>query len=235
MIPILGVDACKGGWICVGRDLASGSLFSSIYGSVDELLDGISNPIIVAIDIPIGLTESGPRECDLRARQMLGSPRSSSVFPAPLRPALDATSRKEADEITRSIDRKGVPAQAWGIYPRIREVDLILRANPRVRRITYEVHPELSFMAWNDHISLGESKKTYDGMRMRSDLIESDYGREARAKVRHEQPKKLAADDDIHDAFAALWTAERIYSGLAEMIPNSPRIDSEGLEMAMWY
>jgi predicted RNase H-like nuclease len=235
MIPILGVDACKGGWICIGRDLASGSIFSAIYDSVEALLEAISNPIIVAIDIPIGLTESGPRECDLRVRQKLGSPRSSSVFPAPLRQALKATSREEADEITRSIDGKGVPAQAWGIYPRIREVDLILRANPRVRRITYEVHPELSFMAWNDETPLGESKKTYDGMRLRSDLIEAEYGREARATVRREQQKKLAADDDIHDAFAALWTAERIYSGLAETVPNPPSIDSEGLEMAMWY
>ncbi len=235
MIPIMGVDACKGGWICIGRDLASGSIFSAIYESVDALLEAISNPIIVAIDIPIGLTDSGPRECDLRARKMLGSPRSSSVFPAPLRRALEATSREEADEITRSIDGKGVPAQAWGIYPRIREVDLVLRADARARRITYEVHPELSFMAWNDQTPLGESKKTYDGMRMRSDLIEAEYGREARGAVRHEQPKKLATDHDIHDAFAALWTAERIYSGLAEMIPNSPLIDSEGLEMAMWY
>lgn len=235
MLPILGVDACKGGWICIGKDLASGSIFSAVYASVDELLVAISNPIVVAIDIPIGLTESGPRECDLRARQMLGSPRSSSVFPAPLRQALEATSREEADEITRSIDGKGVAAQAWGIYPRIREVDLVLRADPRARRFTYEVHPELSFMVWNDQSPLAESKKTYDGMRLRGDLIEAVYGREARAAVRHDQPKKLVADDDIHDAFAALWTAERIYSGLAEMIPNPPSIDLEGLEMAMWY
>jgi predicted RNase H-like nuclease len=43
------------------------------------------------------------------------------------------------------------------------------------------------------------------------------------------------ADDDIYDAFAALWTAERIHAGTAEVIPDVPEIDSFGLEMRMWF
>ena len=41
--------------------------------------------------------------------------------------------------------------------------------------------------------------------------------------------------DDMLDACAACWTAERICSGTAVCIPPAPALDSRGLRMAMWY
>jgi predicted RNase H-like nuclease len=43
------------------------------------------------------------------------------------------------------------------------------------------------------------------------------------------------ADDDILDAFAALWTAERITSGVAVTLPENKPLDSTGLPMRIVY
>jgi predicted RNase H-like nuclease len=235
MFLIAGVDACKGGWISISIDLATGIVSSEVYSSVESLLDRTVRPIALAIDIPIGMTNSGPRQCDRLARDLLGPPRSSSVFPAPIRPALEARNRKEADVISKSIDGRGVGAQAWGLYARIREVDRILRANPLARRFVYEVHPEVSFAAWNGGVPITQPKKSAEGMGIRIELIDGYFGTEARSAVRRSHPPNLVADDDINDAFAALWTAERVHSGSASVIPDPPQVDSLGIEMAIWY
>lgn len=191
--------------------------------------------MVVAIDIPIGLPEIGRRHCEQLARAILGSPRASSVFPAPIRPALIANDRKEADRITRSVDGRGVGAQAWGLYFRIRELDRLLTANATARRFIYEVHPEVSFTAWNGGSAIAEAKKSATGMVIRRRLIDSYFGEEARNAVRREQPRSLVADDDINDAFAALWTAARIHAGSARVIPDPPETDSNGIAMGIWY
>jgi predicted RNase H-like nuclease len=72
MFLIVGVDACKGGWISISRDPATGELSSEVDSSVRSLLLRQARPIALAIDIPIGMTDSGPRECDRRARKLLG-------------------------------------------------------------------------------------------------------------------------------------------------------------------
>jgi len=189
----------------------------------------------LALDIPIGLTNSGPRECDKLARRLLGHPRRSSVFPAPIRPALEAQNRKQADEITRSIDGRGVGAQAFGLYARIREVDEIMRSDAQARGRIYEVHPELCFMAWNGGKPIKESKKSHLGMSIRLELIQSHFGKEVMKFIREVRQPSVVADDDIYDAFAALWTAERIQSGIAQVVPNPPGIDARGIQMGMWY
>jgi predicted RNase H-like nuclease len=43
----------------------------------------------------------------------------------------------------------------------------------------------------------------------------------------------LVADDDLLDAFAALWTAERISNGTARTVPAAPLEDRFGLRMEM--
>ena len=54
---------------------------------------------------------------------------------------------------------------------------------------------------------------------------------EARASI----ARRHAADDDIADAFAALWTARRIVAGIARSLPDVPSLDRAGLPMRMVY
>ena len=235
MAHIAGVDGCKGGWIAIRKDVRSGEISSEVYSSGRQLFSQSPNVRVLALDIPIGLTDSGPRRCDILARQMLGQPRGSSVFPAPIRSALTASDRKEADSISRSVDEKGVGAQAFGLYPRIREIDEIMRSGELARGYIYEVHPELCFMAWNDGQPILESKKSHQGMITRFGLAKSHFREATVRSVRQRHPASLVADDDIYDAFAALWTAERIHLGIAKVIPDPPETDSFGLPTAMWY
>jgi predicted RNase H-like nuclease len=235
MTDIIGVDGCKGGWLAIHKDLRSGDITSEVCSSGDQLIGRSTDPEVLAIDIPIGLTNSGPRQCDLVARKMLGRPRGTSVFPAPIRPALTASDRREADSISRSVHGKGVGAQAFGLYPRIREIDETIRNNQKTCGFIYEIHPELCFMAWNHGKPVQESKKSHDGMSIRLALIKSHFGADAVSTIRQNHPRSQVADDDIYDAFAALWTAGRINLGVAEVIPDIQETDSTGLDMRMWY
>ena len=115
MAIVAGVDGCKGGWFCAAKDAGTDSIWFGVYDNAKLLLQQQPEPLIIAIDIPIGLPEAGPRMCDIEARKLLG-PRRSSVFPAPIRPALQGNTRKEADLISRQVDGRGVPAQAFAIY-----------------------------------------------------------------------------------------------------------------------
>ena len=84
---IVGLDGCRDGWIAA--ILESGVTRLQVLGSLESLFE---NPALITavIDVPIGLPETGPRRCDLLARQLLRAPRASSVFPAPLRSMLPA-------------------------------------------------------------------------------------------------------------------------------------------------
>ena len=79
----------------------------------------------VAIDIPIGLPDEGSRRCDLEARKLIG-PRRSSVFPAPFRSVLGALTYEDAAARCRAVSGKSLSLQAFGILPKIAEVDRLM-------------------------------------------------------------------------------------------------------------
>ena len=53
MAVIAGVDGCKSGWICITKDLTTGSVDSIVYLEAQNLLDHTLDHIIIAVDIPI--------------------------------------------------------------------------------------------------------------------------------------------------------------------------------------
>lgn len=235
MSVLAGVDGCPKGWLCITQDLEEGRIESWVCGNAIALANLEPRPAIIAIDIPIGLTDSGPRRCDKLARQLLGKPRASSVFPSPIRPALLAESRWEASQVTRSVDGRGVGAQAWNLFGKVRDIDKLLRENPALQALVREVHPELSFMAWNRGSLIIPGKKTPSGKAKRSFLVESYFGEQAFRNIRERYPRNSVSDDDINDAFAALWSAQRINNKTAVVIPDPPEVDSLGLRMGIWY
>ena len=192
-------------------------------------------PRVVAIDMPIGLPPRGARECDRAARALLG-PRRSSVFPAPLRAALAASDRAEASRITQAIDGRGVGAQAFGIYRKIRALDEALRDALPPDVTVREAHPELCFRAWNGGAPMAHSKRTPEGLAERRRCVARwlgegllDRARAAGSDGPHR--KKDLADDDILDAAATLWTAHRMADGRAQRVPDPPPLDDCGLPM----
>lgn len=234
MIKLTGVDGCSAGWIAITHELVGGGISADVHFWFADLVNKSMDSRVIAVDIPIGLTASGPRTCDLLARKLLGK-RHSTVFPAPIRSALNASSQSEASKITRAVDGHGVGAQAWHIYKKVQDVDAYLRDNPFSQNKVFEVHPELSFMAWNEGVPILSPKRTAEGFKTRWRLVASRYGSDAFQQIRDRYPENVVADDDIVDAFAALWTASRIYDRGATFIPDLPEVDSAGLRMAIAY
>jgi predicted RNase H-like nuclease len=226
---LVGVDGCRGGWIAAER--AGGRFACARVERLERLFARSLPPDVVAVDAPIGLLERGARECDRAARALLGS-RRSSVFPAPLRPLLAAASYPEASCLRRAIEGKGLSRQSWAIVPKILELDHLLRGSAAARAAVREVHPELSFLKLNRDRPLEASKRRPEGRAQRHALLRAWCG-DAIDRALAERRALGCAADDVLDAFAALWTAERIACGVALSFPADPPRDACGLPMAI--
>lgn len=235
MTVVAGVDGCPFGWLCITKDLNNGFINSQIFSSARELFDQNPQPQIFAIDIPIGVPDAESRQCDVLARKMLGPKRGTSVFPAPIRSALNSNTRNEADAVTRSVDGRGVSPFSWSLYAKIKAVDNILVNDLELREKVFEIHPELSFMALNNGDPILEPKRESKGESLRRVLVNNSFGANIFDLFRQQFSAKHVGNDDINDAFAALWTARRIFSGTAKVVPDVNEIDSVGLRMGIWY
>ena len=155
-----------------------------------------------------------PRGADTAARAYL-SGAASTVFTTPRREILE---RPFGPGL-------GVSAQAHALGPRILHVTRLARSDDRIR----EVHPEVSFRAMNGGRPLRYRKKSAGGMLERVEIhrrhgITIDDAGEA----------ALAPVDDVLDAAAAAWSAQRIATGTARSLPEPPEL-LDGYPVAIWY
>ena len=219
---IAGVDGCRRGWVAVIKD--GSSIEARLCATDEELVALFEACAVVAIDVPIGLSERGPRSCDHHARRFLGR-RASSVFPAPLRSMLALHDWVEANRVSNRLQQRGISKQGWAIVPKVGQVDRLLQRHRSLRERVYEVHPEVSFAVWND--AALEPKRSMAGLTARRALVRQHFG---------EIPPvpRGAREDDVLDAFAALWTAERILGGRAQTLGDA-RADLTGLPMRIVY
>lgn len=231
MREVAGVDGCRVGWLMV-RQGEDGSITSSVHALAQDLFAAASQVAVLAIDIPIGLPDGGPRKCDLEARRLIG-PRASSVFPTPVRAALAGTTYEEACSLSRADCGKAISQQAFQILDRIRDVDAALRGSEELRARVVEVHPEVCFYFMNGEAPLPDPKRNEGGKTIRKRLAERVIGAGVFEAIRARYRVSQVADDDILDALAALWTARRVELGEAETVPAKPPADRFGLLMQM--
>lgn len=228
MSLLVGADGCRNGWVVVIMDTATFELTAGVL-STSQLVDSCFE--LIGIDIPIGLPEKGARECDLAARRLLGHPRASSVFPCPVRGAIRARDWEEACYLTSRIDGRRVTKQAFGIFKKIREVDQILAETPQLAKKILEVHPEVSFAKWGGGKPMAYGKKTLDGKLYRQALIAREFGEGKFEMLKSNLWGLGVGADDLADAFAALWSIRRHWSGVAKNLPAHPCFDRTGLPM----
>ncbi len=227
---IAGVDGCRAGWFVVLSEVGRGTgrEEQGICTSFREVLDLKPKPTIIAVDIPIGLLEepsAGGRECDKEARLLLGTPRRSSVFTPPTRAALASATYGEAQGFGAGMSR-----QAFGILPKIREVDQLM--TPEAQETVREIHPELCFYGLTGH-PMRHNKRLTEGKAERLGALQGRFSGIERALGVF--PRFQVGSDDVLDAYAAAWTAQRIADNAAKRIPSRPPIDAKGLRMEMWY
>jgi predicted RNase H-like nuclease len=228
---IAGIDGCKAGWVCLSLDLTTRVLNARVLATLEDLDPALK---VVGIDVPIGLSDEGQRQADRLAREKLTRLRASSVFPCPIRPALDARCWEEACDITYAHDGRRVSKQTYAILRKIREADLLMRGTSPLRNVLYEVHPEVSFAEWRGE-PMAHRKKSALGREERAALIGGTYGENALEKAWSTVRGSGVAHDDVVDAFATLWSAERIFRGVAKRLPETAAVDSCGLPMHIWF
>ncbi len=129
MTIVAGIDGCPGGWLMVSREM--GSAEAEIRLEPAWPADGLC-AAVVCVDMPIGLMDAGPRECDILARRALGRARGASVFPAPNRPMLGLATWEQANAWGKSRGR-GLSRQSWGLMDKIRELDRALQSDDQRR------------------------------------------------------------------------------------------------------
>lgn len=204
-----------------------------LHWTFQSVLDVFPEAVCVAVDIPIGLPDTGDRRCDMEARELI-RPRHNSVFPTPVRRAIYAPDYTTALAVNREVTGRGVSPPANELRPKIAEVDTLLREIGDRASTVYEVHPELCFRMWAG-LPMAHAKKTTEGAAERIALIEEDWtGALESCRASLPRPgRNTYAADDLHDAFAALWTAHRISRGGAIQIPEVLERDGFGLPMRM--
>jgi predicted RNase H-like nuclease len=177
---------------------------------------------VVGIDIPIGLPATGARACDVEARAMIG-PRRSSVFPVPLRGLLGAVTYGEAASRSRALSGKGISRQAFGILPKVAEVDRVMSPDRQGRIV--EVHPEVSLAVLAGR-TMAYPKRRPEGRAERLAAL----GRAFPDVADHAGVRIVGTGpDDVLDAFAVAWTARRYARG--GHVQLGGQRDSRGLRM----
>jgi predicted RNase H-like nuclease len=220
---IAGVDGCKRGWVVVSHS-PDGNFAVKVFPQFAAVLEDVHDVIVV--DIPIGLLDKGTRMADCAARRALKG-RSCCVFTAPLRPMLASRDYSEANACRQRIEGKGLTKQAWAILAKIAEVDQLVTPERQAR--IKEGHPEVSFAYMNRGQALHSSKHTTEGHQARITLLTIYFPNIASLVQEHE---RIA--EDVVDAFAMLWTAQRVSEGRALALPGEPQRDSRGLLMQIW-
>jgi len=213
---VLGVDACRGGWI--GVSLGVGPTTAHFGPNIQDLIASAElhgrRFDVVAIDMPIGLPDSGRRQADLQARAAVGA-RRSSVFMTPVRAALEATDHDSAVRINRERAGEGLSIQAFSLKLKLLAVEQWVRGT-QLRVV--EVHPEVSFARLAGG-PLNVRKTTWAGAERRRTLLAGVgivlTGELGAAGV-------ASAVDDVFDAAVAAWTGRRVGRSEAISMPDPP-------------
>jgi predicted RNase H-like nuclease len=217
-VAVLGVDGWRGKWVGARLDGRRVTLMALAHA---EAVLAVPDVDVVGIDMPIGLSDDGPRRCDIEARRALGRA-GSAVFPAPLRAVLDCPDYAGACAVSRAASGKALSVQAWNLAPSIRSLDAALGdpPDPRVR----EVHPELAFRALDDRVAAPKASARGLAERIRAlepvlDVLDALA----------DAPPGVPAVDCL-DACAAAWSARRIAEGSASSVGGDER-DARGRPM----
>jgi predicted RNase H-like nuclease len=167
MQRVAGIDGCRSGWLIVEAhtDLSKAELnFAPNWHDVK------STARVIAVDMPIGLSRDGVRQCEVEARRLL-SPCASRVFKTIARGALRFAQKdwNVANQWSKDQGFGGISKQIWNIRPKIKEIDRAIAPADQARVV--EAHPELAFARLNGGRPL-DSKHTRGGLLARQALLQ---------------------------------------------------------------
>lgn len=221
----LGIDGASAGWVVAGRGRPLPRL--RLVPALEAIADEIA-AVGALVDIPIGLPGGAhpSRDCDREARRRLG-PRRSSVFPAPARVTLASPDWATANTASRAETGRGLPRQSWGLVPKIRGVDELLRRQVSLRGRLRESHPELAFAWLAGGRPLDRPKSDPAGLEARWTLLEGVWPGVEEATSAWRASRSGVGPHDVADALALLALAA---AGVVPL-PGEPQEDETGRPM----
>ncbi|MBO0871315.1 MAG: DUF429 domain-containing protein [Micromonosporaceae bacterium] len=228
---VLGVDACRAGWVAVRLEAATPgdpavpTFAGAALAPTLTALPDWSSATTTAVDIPLGLLDTGWRAADTRAAAAVG-PRRGSVFRVPPRQVWDEPEYAAANLCCRRLTGAGLARQTFGLRAKLLEANALRDAGQQL----YEVHPELSFRTMAG-APLRYAKTSWSGVAMRRALLAG----QGIVLPDEPGPAGRAAPDDVLDAAAVAWSAYRIATGRAGCLPEVPQVDRHGRPVAIWY
>ena len=137
-------------------------------------------------------------------------------------------SHAEANALSKPLGG-GLNQQTFHLFPKMREVDALMRANRKLHAIVYEAHPELAFARMNGGKPVLSKKRQPEGYAERRKLL-AKHGFKTRV-----DRLPGAARDDILDAIAVCRTATLIAAGTATRLGPTDERDRHGLPMNIWF
>lgn len=242
MCTYIGVDWASKGWLAVATDGNDWS--AEMHPSMHSVWFANRDADSILVDIPIGLPESKRRECDEEAKEFVGTDRANTVFWTPCRDAVEADTYEKAKEANQECRDESLSSQAWGLIPRIQEVDRLLRDDDRAREVILESHPEVCFAALHPDGTL-PSKHDETGAEKRlavleavddslpdeyEDLVSTHITERAAWKRRIGNSNR----DDLLDAMVLALTA-KLGADRFDTLPNNPPTDAKSLLMQIVY
>ena len=229
MQRIAGVDGCRSGWLVVETDLNLNHArwkIASDWNAID------ADAEVIAVDMPIGISVNGVRQCEVEARNIL-SPCGSRVFKTLSRGALRYPQNhwEKANHWSKSQGFGGISKQIWNIRPKIIEIDAVMTR--KRQDAVYEAHPELAFARLNGGSAL-ESKHSEAGLKVRRRLLEREGFGELGVWLKQLRGSGAKADD-LLDACALVLTARHVLRGTSISLPARTERDERGLRMSIVY
>lgn len=251
----VGVDWAGGDWVFV--KYGSGAVEADVEPDIDSICSRFTQQDLkIAFDVPIGLpSEEGSqfRDCDSRAREVIGYPRASSVFNAPAREAVIEQQEEEASyqsvsEKNKNVTNKGLSMQSYHIIDAIGQMDEYLNSEdgPPLSQEDgtfgrwFESHPEVCFRAFAGN-ELEHSKTSAAGFAERLDALEGQP-----ADI--ERPEELVRDvcddlavhdnveiNDVLDALVLAITAAGEEEELHRLPEENPPLDENNLPKEIVY
>lgn len=224
-----------------------------VHARFADLVAGLPDDTLFAVDMPIGLPdriEGAGRAAEIAARPLLPPARRASLFFIPARAAveagagpfgsagerMDAFRRAAALSRAASDPSRAMSIQGFCLFPRILELDTILRTERALAARVFESHPEIAFARLNGGAAMRHPKKRggrvfAEGMAERRALL---LDRGLPPTLLSDPLPRGAGEDDRLDACVLLLVARRLADGAAESFPDPPGRDGFGLPVAIW-
>jgi predicted RNase H-like nuclease len=206
----LGIDGCRSGWIVSRLSLNSAQEFNLELYRISSLFEltsviPIHSVHSIWIDIPVGLSDSGVRNCDSQLRKALGK-KGSSVFTTPVKSAVYAENYRQACELNAEKTGKKISIQSWNICPKIKETDQFFGQHPEWKPLFVESHPEFLFEMAKPEFFV--SKKLAEGYHQRLHWLTSSIKNEAVISdfCTQHSAKWFAKDDVLDSVMLAVCT-----------------------------